>query len=62
MKNKDLKQVGLIIAMMLVGLLLLGLMGAIATNALNFWLGAIIGFIVVIVLVILAMAYNKCRY
>ena len=52
MENKDLKQIVLIVAMLVVGILLLGV---------NFWLGAIIGFAIIAILIVLAMAYNKCR-
>ena len=60
-ENKDLKQIVLIVAMLVVGILLLGVMGGIAANTINFWLGAIIGFAVIVILIVLAMVYNKCR-
>ena len=61
MENKDLKQIVLIVAMLVVGILLLGVMGGIAANTINFWLGVIIGFAVIVILIVLAMVYNKCR-
>ena len=61
MENKDLKQIVLIVAMLVVGILLLGVMGGIAANTIHFWLGAIIGFAIIAILIVLAMAYNKCR-
>ena len=61
MENKDLKQIVLIVAILVVGILLLGVMGGIAANTINFWLGAIIGFAIIAILIVLAMAYNKCR-
>ena len=61
MENKDLKQIVLIVAMLVVGILLLGVMGGIAANTTNLRLGAIIGFAIIAILIVLAMAYNKCR-
>lgn len=62
MKNKDLKQVILIMAILLVGILLLGVMGGIAANAISFGLGAVICLAIVGVATLLMIAYDKCRH
>lgn len=60
MKNKDLKQIILIMAILLVGVLLLGVMGGIAANAISFGLGIIICLAIVGVVILLMVAYDKC--
>lgn len=62
MKNKDLKQVVLIMAILVVGVLLLGVMGGIAANAISFGLGTIICLAIVGVVILLMIAYDKCRH
>lgn len=62
MKNKDLKQVILIMATLVVGVLLLGVMGGIAANTISFGLGAAICLIIVGVVTLLMIAYDKCRH
>lgn len=61
MKNKDLKQVILIMATLIVGILLLGVMGGIAANAISFGLGAVICLAIVGIATLLMIAYDKCR-
>ena len=62
MKNKDLKQTVLIVAMLVVGILLLGVMGGIAANTISFGLGAVICLAMVGVVTLLMIAYDKCRH
>lgn len=62
MKNKDLKQVILIMATLVVGVLLLGVMGGIAANTISLGLGAVICLVMVGVVTLLMIAYDKCRH
>ena len=62
MKNKDLKQVILIMATLVIGVLLLGVMGGIAANTISFGLGAVICLVIVGVVILLMVAYDKCRH
>lgn len=62
MENKDLKQVILIMATLVVGVLLLGVMGGIAANTISFGLGAAICLVIVSVVILLMVAYDKCRH
>ena len=62
MKNKDLTQVILIMATLVVGVLLLGVMGGIAANTISLGLGAVICLAMVGVVTLLMIAYDKCRH
>ena len=62
MENKDLKQVILIMATLVVGVLLLGVMGGIAANTISLGLGAAICLVMVGVVTLLMIAYDKCRH
>ena len=62
MENKDLKQVILIMATLVVGVLLLGVMGGIAVNTINLGLGTVICLAMVGVVTLLMIAYDKCRH
>lgn len=62
MENKDLKQVILIMATLVVGVLLLGVMGGIAANTISLGLGAVICLVMVGVVTLLMIAYDKCRH
>lgn len=62
MENKDLKQVILIMATLVVGVLLLGVMGGIAANTISLGLGAVICLAMVGVVTLLMIAYDKCRH